>query len=881
MTISNSLNTTETINACGSYTWHGTTYTSSNNTATWTGISAAGCDSVVTLNLTISNTPSQPGNFTSKTTFVYKGQNAVTYTIPAVSGATSYNWSYSGTGAQINGTGNSVTIDYSLSATSGTLSVTAANTCGASTSRTLSIYTNDTIALPTTNLDYSFVTVGCNRVDYLDTAYSTNDPDYSAGASTANVYQLKRLFTEISKLNPLPKFLIMTGDIVMGYKTPSTPDTIELAKQLTSWRQIYENHPLSSMGIQLIAVPGNHETQDKAAGKKSFLSAEKIFARVMAPYILGSNGPSIGGPDSLTTDQSKLTYSFDYHGDHFVMINTDPVGKDNTTPYKWIGSDLQTARANNVRNIFAFGHKPAYSSSLTPNGGLDAVSTMAQRDSLWKYFENNNTAAMFTAHEHLWDTIHPHAGKTWQVIAGNGGTRVEPVWVGAGQKYYGYTIVNVYNDRKINVMGVGRNTDQNPTAGATPYAVNEDLYPSTVRNSFNICLTTTTTETINACGSYTWHGNTYTSSNNTATWTGINAAGCDSIVTLNLTINAVPNQPDNFTSSSSSVNSGQSNVTYAVPNIAGVTYNWSYSGSGATINGSGNSIAVSFASTATSGTLSVTASNSCTSLPRTINITVTPPLDINLCNYVRVGRYDLPEPTRTTAPTNSLLAQEASTVTYNWDTQTLFVVGDGGTSVVQVSKTGQLINSMTLAPGNSPQGTDFYDPEGITYIGNGKFVMTEERDRNVVEFTYVAGGTLTRANAKTVTLGTFVQNIGLEGVSYDPLTGGFILVKETQPQGIFQTNIDFNAGTATNGSATTINSTNLFDPALANLLDFADVYALSNIPSLSGQAMANNLLVLSQESGKIVNISRSGVISSSLTIQSDAGNPLSIAAQQH
>lgn len=50
------------------------------------------------------------------------------------------------------------------------------------------------------------------------------------------------------------------------------------------------------------------------------------------------------------------------------------------------------------------------------------------------------------------------------------------------------------------------------------------------------------TDVISACGSYTWiDGNTYTSSNNTATHTlvGGNANGCDSIVTLNLTINTV------------------------------------------------------------------------------------------------------------------------------------------------------------------------------------------------------------------------------------------------------------------------------------------------------------------------------------------------------
>lgn len=256
------------------------------------------------------------------------------------------------------------------------------------------------------------------------------------------------------------------------------------------------------------------------------------------------------------------------------------------------------------------------------------------------------------------------------------------------------------------------------------------------------------------------------------------------------------------------------------------------------------------------------------------------PTSVDLATYVRVGRHDLPEPTRTTPPAGSLLAQEVSAVTYNWDTNTLFVVGDAGTSVVQVSKTGQLIDSMTLAPGSSPQGSEFYDPEGLTYIGNNQFVMTEERDRRVVRFTYAAGTTLTRVAAQTVGLGTFVQNIGLEGLTVDPLTNGFILVKESDPQGIFQTTVDFAAGTASNGSPSTVNSVNLFDPALLNLVDIADVFAFSTIPSFTG-ANASRLLVLSHESGKIVNTDRAGNISSTLTIQSDPGNPLSVAAQQH
>lgn len=57
----------------------------------------------------------------------------------------------------------------------------------------------------------------------------------------------------------------------------------------------------------------------------------------------------------------------------------------------------------------------------------------------------------------------------------------------------------------------------------------------TVNNS------TTGTDVQTACGSYTWiDGNEYTASNNTATFTLTNAAGCDSLVTLDLTIETTP-----------------------------------------------------------------------------------------------------------------------------------------------------------------------------------------------------------------------------------------------------------------------------------------------------------------------------------------------------
>ena len=100
-----------------------------------------------------------------------------------------------------------------------------------------------------------------------------------------------------------------------------------------------------------------------------------------------------------------------------------------------------------------------------------------------------------------------------------------------------------------------------------------------------------------------------------------NSSGCANSVSTTVTVNTTPTQPGSFTIFSAKVSLGQSNVPYTVPLVSGVAYKWSYSGTGATITGTSNSVLLSFSSTATSGTLSVTASNGCgTSAARTIAI---------------------------------------------------------------------------------------------------------------------------------------------------------------------------------------------------------------------------------------------------------------------
>lgn len=72
---------------------------------------------------------------------------------------------------------------------------------------------------------------------------------------------------------------------------------------------------------------------------------------------------------------------------------------------------------------------------------------------------------------------------------------------------------------------------------ATHTLANINGCDSIVTLDLTINYSTTGTDVVTACDSYTWiDGNTYNSSNNTATHILTNSTGCDSIVTLNLTI---------------------------------------------------------------------------------------------------------------------------------------------------------------------------------------------------------------------------------------------------------------------------------------------------------------------------------------------------------
>ncbi len=96
-----------------------------------------GCGSVnATGTITVTALPGAAGSITGPATFT-PGTSGVAYSVNPISAATTYIWTYSGTGVTINGSGTGVTLDFSASATAGTLSVFGRNSCGDGAASTL------------------------------------------------------------------------------------------------------------------------------------------------------------------------------------------------------------------------------------------------------------------------------------------------------------------------------------------------------------------------------------------------------------------------------------------------------------------------------------------------------------------------------------------------------------------------------------------------------------------------------------------------------------------------------------------------------------------------------------------------------------------------
>ena len=72
---------TESVTACDSYTWHGVQYTASTNTPTFTSVNISGCDSVTTLHLTVNNSSVGIETVTACDSYTWHGTDYIASTV--------------------------------------------------------------------------------------------------------------------------------------------------------------------------------------------------------------------------------------------------------------------------------------------------------------------------------------------------------------------------------------------------------------------------------------------------------------------------------------------------------------------------------------------------------------------------------------------------------------------------------------------------------------------------------------------------------------------------------------------------------------------------------------------------------------------------------
>jgi hypothetical protein len=126
-------------------------------------------------------------------TTICTGVTGISYSVAPIAGATSYVWSYNGTGTTIHGTSNTITIDFSASATSGTLTVKGTNGC--ETSNTLGLEINTYTFVSNVIANSSSIACGDSvDINSSDNYSGSGSVTYSwapsTGLNATNVYKV-------------------------------------------------------------------------------------------------------------------------------------------------------------------------------------------------------------------------------------------------------------------------------------------------------------------------------------------------------------------------------------------------------------------------------------------------------------------------------------------------------------------------------------------------------------------------------------------------------------------------------------------------------------------------------------------------------------------
>lgn len=512
-----------------------------------------GCGNVsATGTITVNPLPASAGTITG-TASVCQGQSGVAYNVPAIANATSYAWTYSGSGATItNGTTNSITISFDGSASSGNLTVRGVNACGNGTlsvAYPVTVNSNPTITGVTSGsrCGTGTVTLGATAstgtINWysaatgggsLGSGISFTTPPISATATywvdATNLGCTSTPRTSVAAtINPVPATPVHTVDCSLGFNHAGITVTSPLGAGY-QYRLNSGSYQVSPVFTDVIngsyTVTVINSSNCTATGTSFDVSCGCV------------NGPTVtlGSVSGSTCGTAPLTVINNSFGGSATSVNIIENGAGTVSP------------AGTVTSPFSFTYTPA-----PGDIGNTVTITVTTNNPL-----GVPCAAAFATYTLTVNAIPTITGTTPGSRCGNG-------------------IV---------------------TLGATATAGTVNWYTASTGGGSIGTGTSFITPVISATTTY------YVDATNN----GCTTAGRTPVIA---TVLQVPSAAGSITGAAT-YTPGTAGVPYSVASISGATgYMWGYSGTGVTMNGSGTSITLDFASNATSGSLSVYGTNTC------------------------------------------------------------------------------------------------------------------------------------------------------------------------------------------------------------------------------------------------------------------------------
>jgi PKD repeat protein len=265
-----------------------------------------------------------------------------------------------------------------------------------------------------------------------------------------------------------------------------------------------------------IITKTNYLTVDAAAAGAETVTICDSYTSPSANYTWTSTGtyndtiPNALGCDSVLTVNLTITTS---------TAATDPQSACAT--YTWIDGNTYTS-TNNTANH-----------TLTNAAGCDSVITL----DLTISYPNTGTDVLFACGSYAWIDGNTYTATNMSAthnltnVAGCDSVVTLNLTIGSSNSS---TAVLTACDSYSWIDG---NTYTSTNNAATHTLTNVFGCDSVVTLNLTITNSSASTDVISACNAHVWlDGTTYTASNNAATHILTNAAGCDSVVTLNLTI---------------------------------------------------------------------------------------------------------------------------------------------------------------------------------------------------------------------------------------------------------------------------------------------------------------------------------------------------------